>query len=250
MSEDKPSSVKENRRRDMHTIGTMQGLPPAHSIHHVGLLDLRDALPEQLAEVKEIHTVDVLLLAEKTRALLEPSSLHHVGSILVAEPEERVVVTPQLELSRSGVEALPGGQKIVVMGNVFFHPDVLASLIAEKFESLRIFGTMIACAGVHGALIGKMQIFNGVALALPDGVGSIVRAHGETSVNQQYLLGIPEGTTYINIGKTQIDDAVSAEMLREKFAAYYNIGETNGPAVLLATLQARCPMNLGKFSKS
>jgi hypothetical protein len=234
----------------MHTINTWQGLPPGRTIHHVGMLDLRGTVPERIAQVEEIHTVDVLLLEEETRALLQPTSMHHVGSILVAAPDERVLVTPQLELSRSGIEGLTPGQKILVMGNVFFKPDVPAALVAEKFESLRIFGALIACSGVLGVLIGKMQHLNGVTLALPDEVGPIYRAHGETRMTNESLAGLAPGTTYINIGNTQIDSVVFPELLREKVAAYYNVGKTSGPNALMAVLQFLCPVNLGHFQKS
>jgi hypothetical protein len=231
----------------MHTIGTLQGLRPGRSMHHVGLLDLRRTPPEQLAQVEEIHTVDVLLLEEQTRAHLQPTTLHHVGSILVAAPDERVLVTPQLELSRAAIEGLGGGQRLLVMGNVFFRPDVPPSLVAEKFESLRVFGVLIACAGVHGTLLGRVQVLNGVTVALPDETGPIVYALGETRMTREYLAGLPEGTTYLNVGKTQLDEDVTMEALREKVRAYYNVGETNGPAMLLVALQARCPLNLGRF---
>jgi hypothetical protein len=68
-------------------------------------------------------------------------------------------------------------------------------------------------------------------------------------MTREYLAGLPEGTTYLNVGKTQLDEDVTAEALREKVGAYYNVGETNGPAMLLAALQARCPLNLGRFHK-
>jgi hypothetical protein len=234
----------------MHTIGTLQGLHPGRSMHHVGMLDLRGIPPEQIAQVEEIHTVDVLLLEEQTQAHLRPKTLHHVGSILAAAPDERVLVTPQLELFRSGVEGLANGQKIVVMGNVFFRPDVPPALVAEKFESLRVFGVLIACAGVHGVLLGKAQVLNGVTLALPDETGPVVCALGETRMSREYLAGLSDRTTYLNVGKTTLEEDLAGEMLREKVGAYYNVGETYGPASLLATLQARCPLNLGHFQMS
>src|SRR5262245_33879235 len=103
MSEERPPQGQERRPGEMHTIGTLQGLRPGRSMHHVGLLDLRRIPPEQLAQVEEIHTVDVLLLEEQTREHLRLATLHHVGSILVAAPDERVLVTPQLELTRAAI---------------------------------------------------------------------------------------------------------------------------------------------------
>ena len=247
MNEERTTAGQNRRPGEIHTVGTLQGLPPVRVLHHVGLLDLRGAGAEQIALVEEIHTVDVLLLEEETRALLRPNTLHHVGSTIVAAPDERVLVTPQLDISRSGMEGLPAGQKLLVMGNVFFQPDVPANLVAEKFASLRVFGVLIACGGVHGVLIGKLQVLNGVTLALPDEPGTVMRAQGETRLTSEYLEGLSDATTYVNIGKLQVENELSTELLRTKIAAYYNVGETIGRAALIATLQARCPVNLGHF---
>ncbi len=247
MNEERRLPPQEQRAGEMHTIGTLQGLPPGRVMHHVGLLDLRSAPAEQIAMVKEIHTVDVLLLAEETRAYLQPAQMHHVGSILVAAPEERVLVTPQLELSRAGIEGLPGGQKLLVMGNVFFQPDVPAGLVAEKFESLRVFGVLIACAGVHGVLVGKTQMLNGLTLALPDETGDVRRILGETRMTPEYLSALPEGTTLINQGKLHLESSIPSALLEAKIRAYYNVGETLGSDMHLALLQARCRVNLGHF---
>jgi hypothetical protein len=249
MSEERPFLAQGRKPGEMHSIGTWQGLPPGRVMHHLGMLDLRHIPPEQLAQVEEIHTVDVLLLEEQTREHLRPATMHHVGSVLVAAPDERVLVTPQLELTRAAIEGMGGGQKLLVMGNVFFRPDVPPSLVAEKFESLRVFGVLIACAGVHGVLLGKAQVLNGVTVALPDEIGPVVCALGEIRMTREYLAGLPEGTTYLNVGKTELEDGLAAEALREKVIAYYNVGETKGPAMLLAALQARCPLNLGRFHR-
>jgi hypothetical protein len=239
----------EERHNDIHSIGTMQGMPPGRTVHHVGVLDLRGIPAEQIMRINEMHTVDVLLLSEETKLALSQASVHHVGSIVIADPEERVFVTPQLEISCSGLEEMPSGQKFLLVGNLFFRPDVPPQLVAEKIGSVRVVGVLIACQGVYGALLGKMQLINGASVILPDDVGPLARDTGETWISREYLFDLPDGTTYINLGKTRIYEDVSQELplLRQKIAAYYNVGETKGPAPLLATLQARCPVNLGKF---
>jgi len=90
---------------------------------------------------------------------------------------------------------MPSGQKFLLVGNLFFRPDVPPQLIAEKIGAVRVVGVLIACQGVYGALLGKMQLINGASVILPDDVGPLARDTGETWISRDYLFDLPDGTT-------------------------------------------------------
>ncbi|MGC4043188.1 MAG: hypothetical protein QM758_05245 [Armatimonas sp.] len=227
--------------------GVYQGAPPARRIHHVTVLDMRGVPAEHVTRIQEIGNSDVILLDDENRLALNSARLHHIGTVVVAHPDEKVLVTPQLDLSASAVESLAPGQRWLVVGNLHFQPGVAAAQIAEKFLSLRVTGVMVACHAVQGALLSKLQMMSGVVLSLPDDVGPLARDGGETRITDHYLLGLPDGTTYLNFGNTELDPSVSHNLLERKIASYVNTGQTRGPAELISFLQARCPTNLGSF---
>jgi hypothetical protein len=235
------------RESAMDSIGVLQGVPPGRKIHHAGVLDFRRIPSEQIARIVYIGSADVLLLDEENRLALRGVKIHHVRSVLIASPDERVLVTPQLDLSRTAVASMPDGQRLLVIGNVFIAPDVTADLIGQKFNAFRVIGTLTAGAGALGALAGRSLFGSGMTIALPEDTGPITRVFGETRMTSDYLNELPDGTTYLNFGETEIRGRIELSLLREKIRAYYNMGETKGEEAALAVLRARCPMDTGEF---
>jgi hypothetical protein len=242
------SEKSKERGGESGSMGIVQGIP-GRRISSVGVLDLRGVPAEQIAQIETISSTGVVLLDEGSRTALESVTTTSVGAVAVVGPDVRVMVEPWLEISRATVEGMAAGQKFLLVGIVFFKPDVPAALVTEKLESLQVVGILLACAGVQGALLGKMQI-TGVSVTLPDDVGPIVRSIGQTQMDQAYLSHLADSIVYLNIGQTILAADVTEEMLARKISAYYNVGQTVAPPALLALLKARCPTNLGQFSES
>jgi len=237
----------EQRLGEMGSVGVLQGVSPGSKIHHTGVLDLRGVPSDQVAQIEEVGSSDVILLDEQNRNALRGVKIHHVGSILVAGPDERVIVTPQLDLDRDGVEFMPDEQRLLFVGNVFIRPDVPAEVVVRKFASVRVIGILITGASALGALTGRLQFGNGITVGLPEDTGYIVRNTGEVRMVPEYLEALPDDTTYLNFGEVKVDGSVSASVVRQKIRAYYNLGETSGKPEGLAVLQARCQTNTGNF---
>jgi hypothetical protein len=229
------------------SMGIVQGVPGPHIVS-VGLLDLRGVPAEQVAQIESINSVGAVLVDEGNRHALSQASVESTGGIVVVEPGMRVMVEPFLEISKATMEGMPVGQKLMLVGIVFFKPDVPPALISEKFEDLRVLGILFACAGAQGALLGKMQT-TGVSITLPDDVGPVVRSLGENRLTPDYLSHLQDNSAYLNIGATFVSDDVTESLLAQKIQSYYNIGATMAPAPLLALLKARCPTNLGHFGE-
>jgi hypothetical protein len=237
----------EQRLGEMGSVGVLQGVSPGRNIHHTGVLDLRGVPSDQVAQIEEVGSADVMLLDEQNRNALRGVNIHHVGSILIASPDERVIVTPQLDLDYQGIEFMPDELRLLFVGNVFIRPDVPPELVARKFASVRVIGILIAGAGALGALTGRLQFSNGVTVALPEDTGHIVRNTSEVRMVAEYLEALPDDTTYLNFGEVKVNGGVSGSAIQQKIRAYYNLGETSGKPEGLAVLHARCQMNTGSF---
>jgi hypothetical protein len=240
------AAPKAPPRRETIAIGTMQGAPPGGYISAVGVLDLRGVSADQVAAIESVIEVKIIILDEENRQSLRPAHLSAVGSIVVAGPDERVIAWAQLDISNASLEKMPPAQKLVLLGNIFLKPDVNPELAAEKIERLQVVGTLICTDGVQGMLIGRLRLANGVCIVLPDNVGPVVRCLGQTTITTGYLHALEDNTTYVNIGRTEVEDA-PPELVRQKILVYHNAGETAGPRNLLASIRARCATDLGKF---
>ena len=227
------------------SAGVIRGVPSRH-IKSAGVLDLRGVPAEQVAKMRSIESVGVVLVDEQNSAAFAGVSIESVGSVVVAPPDLRIIVQSDVAISKAMAEGMPPGQKLMIVGNVFIKPDVPAALVGEKLEDLRVVGIVVACEGVIGMLFGKLEIV-GITIALPDSVGAVVRSIGQTSITPDYLSRFEDGTTYVNIGQTAFAEAVPEELVAQKIAAYHNVGQTTGPEAVLNLLKSRCPTNLGQF---
>jgi hypothetical protein len=226
--------------------GLIQGV--AGKNIRAGALDLRGVPPEQVARIESLKA-GLVLVDEANREALAKVPALKAGSIVTAGPELRLLVQPILEISKGMLEAMPEAQQLLIVGNVFFNPDVSPAVVADKLQQVRIVGIVVACEGVHGALLGKADT-TGISITLPNDVGPVVRSIGEGRLSSDYLSRLQDGTTYINIGETTVSADVSEDLLSQKIASYHNVGETVGPSNLLSLLKARCPTNLGEFSET
>jgi hypothetical protein len=250
MSEhEEPKAATEEERDEPELVqnGMVRGVPGKKVVVN-GVLDLRGVPAEQVAAMEKVVLNGVLLLDEDNRGALAGVQTVINGTMLVAGPDLRVIVGPDHEFSKAMLEGMPPAQQLMIIGNVYFRPDVPPALVAEKLAESHIVGIVIACEGVHGALMGRAEI-TGVSVVLADGVRSVVRSVGDNELTQDYLSRLDDGTTYVNVGSTTIAEEVSEKLLSQKIAAYHNIGSTIAPQPLLSLLKTRCATNLGNFSE-
>src|SRR5579871_820801 len=227
--------------------GMIRGIPGKH-IENVGMLDLRGVSAEDLAKVESIRSCGAVLVDPDLRSAMTHIAMDSVGAVIDMPADARIMVEPWLELSKASLEAMPQGQKLLLIGIVFFKPDVPPALVTEKFETLQVVGVLMATAGVQGALLGKMQI-TGVGVTLPEEDLPIVKNIGQNTLTPGYLSHLEDSNLYVNIGHTILAPEVPEELLAQKIKTYINVGHTQGPAPLRDLLKARCPVNLGDFSE-
>jgi len=226
--------------------GLVRGIP-GEQIAVNGVLDLRGVPVEAFAPVKTVVVNGVVLLDEINRGALAKVSTVVNGTITVADASLRLLVQPEVEITKTMVEAMPAGQKLMVVGIVYVHQDVPAAVLAEKIEQLTTVGILIAPEAVHGALFGKLES-TGVAIALRDDSGTVVRCVGDNRWDAGYLSHLDDGSAYVNVGNTTIAADLPEELVAQKIAAYYNVGATTGPEAILSLLRSRCSVNMGAFN--
>lgn len=241
-----PDEEKAAEEKQFTHNGLVRGIPGKRLVIN-GVLDLRGVPVEEVAGIRSLVVNGVVLTDEHNRSGLTDVRSVVNGVVVEAGPDLRVIIESDVEFSKGAVEAMPGGQKLMLIGNVFIRPEVPPALIAEKFEQLHVIGILIACEGVYGALLGKMEK-TGVSITLPDHAAHVVRSTGRETWTQEYLQRLPDGTTYVTVGKTTVPKDIPEELVSRKIAAYYNVGKTEASEPVLSLLKSRCPTNLGKFS--
>ena len=236
---------EEDREGWVNLNGLVQGVS-GKKVRVNGVLDLRTVPEAVVAEIEALNVNGVILLDEANRNSLADVDSHVNGTVMVADPDLRIIVESSIDFSKGAMEAMPAGQKLLLIGTVFFKPDVPPELIAEKFEQLRVIGILIAGEGVHGALMGRME-HTGLSITLADDAGPLVRSVGKNTWMRSYVSRLGDGTTYLNVGVTTVADDVPEELVEQKIAAYHNVGRTIAPEPVLSLLKARSETNAGQF---
>jgi len=230
---------------ETHQDGHVTGLG-GKRLHVDGVLDLRKVPASVVSTIESMHVDGVVLLDEGNRNALAGVSAQIDGTVLVVDPGLGLIIEPEIVLSKATVEAMPDAQQIMLVGSVFFKPDVRPELVAQKFERLHLIGLLIAREDIYGALLGRMER-TGDSIVLPQDVGEVVRSMGRNTWTTGYLSRLPDGTTYVNIGVTSVAKDVSVELVERKIRYYHNMGRTEGSDDIMALLRSRCPGTVGKF---
>ena len=225
--------------------GLVRGVP-GKRIEMNGILDLRGVPSEQVAGIESLSMNGLLLLDENNRDALAGVHTEINGSTMVADADLRVVMQPNMELTKAMVEAMPAGQKMLVVGIIYVHPEVPGALLAEKFDDLRLIGVLIASEAVQGALFGKLELM-GVTVTLTGKTAAVVRQVGETTLDADYLERLQDDSEYLNVGETRIPADVPEDLVARKIKVYHNVGETTASGPIIALLKSRCATNMGEF---
>src|SRR5512140_218184 len=160
MSEQEPTTAEGEREQGGHPgfgqNGLVRGIP-GKKIALNGVLDLRGVSAEEIAQIETLDVNGVVLLDDANRAALTGVAANVNGSIMTADPAMRVMVQPDLEITRAMVEAMPAGQKLLVIGIITVSLDIPPALLAEKFDDLRLVGIIIIGEAQLGALFGRSE---------------------------------------------------------------------------------------------
>lgn len=235
----------EQGGRDRGQSGIVKGVAGKHlSVN--GVLDLRGVPAEQVAQIETLHVRGVVLLDEANRGALAGIAPEINGTVMVADPDMRILVQPNLDLTKAMVEAMPAGQKLMLIGTIYISPDVPPALLAEKFADLRLVGIIIASESAQGALFGKLEIV-GISITLAADTGVVIRSIGNTEWTEEYLSRLEDGATYVNVGRTEIPISLSEELIARKIRAYHNVGQTVAAKSILALLKSRGGTDMGSF---
>ncbi len=244
--EEEAAQSPDESEAQVQNVATLRGVPGA-SVANVALLDLRGASAEDLQRLQDMDNVATVLIDTGHGSAISHVRKRNVACIIEAAPDERVIVGPVTEFDAETLEAMADNIRLTVIGIAFFDRDVVPTVVAQKFERLRVVGILVCPAGVRGALLDRLEHI-GVAATLNKGGGPLVRNMGARRLTAMNLRHLEGGSVFLNLGHVEITADVTVEMIQEKISDYHNIGHTEGPEEVIAYLQSRASTDLGDFS--
>ena len=188
-------------------------------IGNVGVLDIRKATEESIADVSEIRNVGTVIYSPETAHLITSVKLRNVGASVEfpAGPNARVH-NGQLVISRGYFEDQPTQVFLLVNGRLEVATDVPAGDIDKGLGGLVVNGQLIYPESLAGPIQSKILQINGQEIAYPDG-DRVVR--GSLTLDEKYLRSLEDSSALVVIGALNVPEPLPNDLLEQKLEALH-----------------------------
>jgi hypothetical protein len=228
---------------DIETNQTEETTTRAGHIRDVAMLDLRYAkTAEDLAAIKSISDVGLVLIPEHLGGVLAGIAIRDVGGI-VPIPQDRKVncLTGQITLSGESLAAGDPETVLIVAGQAFITGEVTTVGYAE----LRILGQIFAPRSGQAAITAKLTQMSGQCLYLPPNPRIML---GDRRASYEFLDLLPEPTSLVVMGELTFESDVTKEILRAKIIEIVLMGSIRAPKELLPLLDVLTVERMGEIT--
>lgn len=193
-------------------------------ITNIGVLDLRDATDETIADITSIGNVGMILYNRNTAHLLTKLNIGNMGASVDA-PANAKLVTGQMEITRDVLESVTAPMSLVLTGQLFVEPDLEAADIDRCFGDIIITGQIVAPKHLLPIIQSKLKNQTGQMVAYPRD-GRLIR--GKAVVTDDFLMSLDKGTVLVVIGGMILLEPVDETLFQERIAGI----ELTGKAVI------------------
>ena len=209
----------------------------------MGELDLTWAKSaEDLAGIRSIHDVGIVLIPEQLMAALRGVTMHDVGAVVaVPEGADVSLFNGQTKLTGEALAAAKPGSILIANGQTF-----ITTMVKEvAYGEIRIKGQLFAPRGSEAALAPKLRQLSGQVIYHHEGARFVM---GSLRMSAAFLQELSAPTAFLVMGRLEIEDDVPAEQLRSKVPEIALMGEISVPRHLQALVEAITVERYGKIS--
>jgi len=216
----------EDMREDVRS-GSRSG-----EISDMGMLDLSSAkTPEDLAYIKSLHDIGAILIPEHLTAALAGVEMHDVGAVIpIASGDNVNMITGQTKLTGESLAAGDPETVLVIAGQVI----VTTRVDKVGYKAIQIVGQVLAPRGSETALASKVTRLAGQLVYYPQGARFFI---GDDTVTGEFLEMLQGPTSFLVMGHLNLNDDISADLLREKVSEIALMGALSVPRHLAALTQ-------------
>lgn len=193
-------------------------------ITNIGVLDLRAATNESVADITSIGNVGMILYNRETAHLLTKLNIGNMGASVEA-PANAKLVTGQMEITRDVLESITEPMALVLTGQLFVQPDLEAADIERCFSDIVITGQIVAPRHLLPVIQSKLKNQTGQMVAY-SGEGRLIR--GKAEITDDFLMSLDKGTILVIIGGMILLEPVNENLFQERIAGI----ELTGKAVI------------------
>jgi len=212
-------------------------------IHDVGMLDLRYAkVPEDLAHIRAIRDVGLVLVPEHLAGVLAGLSISDVGGVVpIPQDGEVKCLIGQARITGAMLEAGNPEAILVIAGQAFITGDVKR----VGYKEIRVFGQLFAPRSGEAAISAKLAQLNGQNFFLPSDARTFM---GEETVGKEFLELLEAPIALVVMGSLTFGSDVTRELLRSKVTEIVLMGSIQAPADLVPLVQVLTKEKMGQIN--
>jgi len=216
-------------------------IPTGH-IEDVGVLNLLSAKsPADLAHIRKIEDVGVIIVPESLAAALYKIPMEDVGAIGIIPDGDNVnVIAGQTEMTGEALAKGDPNTILCIVGQLMIS-TVVASV---GFKSIRVVGQLLAPKGSETALASAVSDLSGQVVYYPVGARFFL---GHESFSREFLELLPRPTPLLILGAGVIEDDVTLELMKEKIPEIALMGNLSVPKHLAALAQVLTIQKMGSI---
>jgi len=201
-------------------------------ISNMGMLDLTSAkTPADLANIKSLHDIGAILIPEHLTAALAGIEMRDVGAVIpIASGANVNMITGQTKLTGESLAAGDPETVLVIAGQVI----VTTRVDKVGYKGVQIVGQVFAPRGSETGLASKVSRLAGQLIYYPEGARFFI---GDDTVTSDFLEMLQDPTPILVMGHLNLDDDISADLLREKVSEIALMGAMSVPRHLAALTQ-------------
>lgn len=184
-------------------------------IKNVGILDTRNATPEQIRAIGKLENVGCLVVNAANKVEFLKISQLNVGKIVELDDDYKLHTGP-IEITPQMLEDALQGVKLCVVGPLTVDLEVSVELLQKKLIGLLLVGPAAVPQHLHGAFMSAAREIIGPVAAISS-TGK--RAKGQVTISDDYLNSLEDGTDLNVQGSVTFDDQVDMELFRRKITS-------------------------------
>jgi hypothetical protein len=212
-------------------------------ISDVGMLDLRYAkVPEDLAHIRAIKDVGLVLVPEHLAGVLAGISISDVGGVVpIPQDGEVKCLIGQSRITGAMLEAGDPEAILVIAGQAFITGEVKS----VGYKEIRVFGQLFAPRSGEAAISAKLAQLNGQNFFLPSDARMFM---GEETIGKEFLELLDAPTALVVMGSLTFGSDVTRELLKDKITEIVLMGTIRAQAELVALLQVLTKEKMGEIT--
>ncbi|WP_199615801.1 hypothetical protein [Paenibacillus alkalitolerans] len=215
------------------------------TIENLGVLDLIEMKPEDLAAVTQIQNVGVIIAPEALSGALMKIPQRNVGMTVTIPPSSGKIklLTGQLTVDGEAFANRSGSPEdmLVIAGQII----ITSEIEAVGFKEVIVAGQIIAPKKAERALVGAVTRLTGqIAYYTGESPRLFV---GNDTFSKAFFDLIDGNMAMVLIGNFEFGSDVDTAVLKQKVAELVVIGELRAPMELVPLLQLLTVVKLGNI---